>query len=175
MNAGETYTIDDIKPGTKPTFRVEQNPNALVTYDTPPGKLTIVGAEAGHWTVNVINAAGHEVIYDVNAFAVATPGAPLKPGKAPSAISDTGLEEHIGAPTSTVSALPELATIPSSHPSSAATTDSSYSVTLPDKASPSNTTSWDAPADESSAAQSYGPSQSAVPLRAHPAEYRNDP
>ena len=47
MNAGETYVINDIKPGTKPSFRVEQNPNAFVSYDSPPGKLTLLSAGAG--------------------------------------------------------------------------------------------------------------------------------
>ena len=49
MNAGETYVINDIKPGTKPSFRVEQNPNAFVSYDSPPGKLTMLSAGAGRW------------------------------------------------------------------------------------------------------------------------------
>ena len=29
INAGETYVIENIKPGTRPSFHVEQNPNAL--------------------------------------------------------------------------------------------------------------------------------------------------
>ena len=44
MNAGETYVINDVKPGTKPSFHVEQNPNAFVSYDSPPGKLTMLSA-----------------------------------------------------------------------------------------------------------------------------------
>ena len=47
MNAGETYVINDIRPGTKPAFQVQQNPNAFVSYDSPPGKLTLLSAGAG--------------------------------------------------------------------------------------------------------------------------------
>src|SRR5260370_25902954 len=53
MNAGETYVISYIKPGTKPLFHVEQNPDAFVSYDSPPGKLTMLSAEAGRWTVTI--------------------------------------------------------------------------------------------------------------------------
>ncbi len=49
INAGETYVINDIKPGTKPSFKVQQNPNAFVSYDSPPGKLTMLSASAGRW------------------------------------------------------------------------------------------------------------------------------
>jgi Flp pilus assembly secretin CpaC len=178
MNAGETYTISDIKAGTKPTFHVEQNPNAFVTYNSPPDKLTILGAAAGHWTITVTNAAGHEVTYDVNGFAVATPGAPLKPGKAPPAISDEGLEPRLGAgaPTSTTSAMPELATISSYHPSSAPTpSDRSYSVTVPDKAPSSYSTTWDTPLTPVGAAKPYESSQTVVPVKPAPAQYRSDP
>ena len=38
MNAGETYVINDIKPGTKPSFNIAQNPNAFVSYDSPAGQ-----------------------------------------------------------------------------------------------------------------------------------------
>ena len=69
INAGETYVINDIKPGTKPSFRVEQNPNAFVSYDSPPGKLTMLSAGAGRWIVTVTNSSDREVSYDVNAFA----------------------------------------------------------------------------------------------------------
>jgi len=41
------YVINDIKPGTKPSFQVQQNPSAFVSYDSPPGKLTMLSAGAG--------------------------------------------------------------------------------------------------------------------------------
>ena len=62
MNAGETYVINDIKPGTKPSFKVEQNPNAFVSYDSPPGKLTMLSATAGRWIVTVTNNSDREVV-----------------------------------------------------------------------------------------------------------------
>ena len=92
MNAGETYVINDIKPGTKPSFQIVQNPNAFVSYDSPPGKLTMLSAAAGRWIVTVTNSTGREVSYDVNSFAAAKPGAPLTPGMAPPSMTDPGLE-----------------------------------------------------------------------------------
>jgi Flp pilus assembly secretin CpaC len=176
INAGETYTIGDIKAGTKPSLHIETNPNAFVTYDTPPGKLTIVGAEAGHWTVTVINAAGREVTYDVNAFAAASPGEPLKPGKAPPAISDSTIEARpvAPAPASTASALPELGTISSYH--TASPPASSYSVTIPHSTASSSASSsaWD-PSPDASSAKPYGPNQTAMAPQARPAQYRTDP
>ena len=79
MNAGETYVINDIKPGTKPSFHGQQNPNAFVSYDSPPGKLTMLSAGAGRWIVTVTNTSDREVSYDLNAFAVAKPGRAADP------------------------------------------------------------------------------------------------
>lgn len=81
MNAGETYVINDIKPGTKPTFHITQNPNAFVSYDSPPGKLTMLSAEAGRWVVTITDTSNRVISYDLNSFSVAKPGAPLTPGK----------------------------------------------------------------------------------------------
>ena len=96
MNAGETYVIGDVKPGTKPSFQVQQNPGAFVSYDSPPGKLTMLSAGAGRWIVTVTNNSDREVTYDINAFGVAKPGAPLTPGKAPPSIGDEGLSSRPG-------------------------------------------------------------------------------
>ncbi len=94
INAGETYVINDIKPGTKPAFQVQQNPNAFVSYDSPPGKLTLLSAGAGRWQVTVTNNSDREVTYDVNAFAAATPGSPLTPGNAPPSMTDDKLDSR---------------------------------------------------------------------------------
>ena len=88
INAGETYVIEDIKPGTKPSFRVAQNPNAFVSYDTAVGELTMLSAAAGRWVVSVINTKDQKINYDLNAFGVAKPGAPLSPGNLQPSISD---------------------------------------------------------------------------------------
>ena len=120
MNAGETYVINDVKPGTKPSIQVDQNPNAFVTYDSPPGKLTILSAEAGRWIVTVTSTSDQTVSYDINAFAAAKPGAPLTPGKAPPSMSDEGLNPRpgVGPSTSTPDTMPRLETISSLHQSS---------------------------------------------------------
>ena len=47
----------------------------------------MLGAGAGRWIVTVTNTSDREVSYDVNAFAVAKPGAPLTPGTAPPSMS----------------------------------------------------------------------------------------
>jgi Flp pilus assembly secretin CpaC len=178
MNAGETYVINDIKAGAKPSFRVAQNPNAFVTYDSPPGKLTLLSAEAGRWIVTVTNTSDRTVIYDVNAFAAAKPGAPLTPGKAPTSMSDDGLNQRpgVGTSPSTPAALPELESISSLHPSSPPA--SPYSVTIPDKARSSDNeidSSWNVPPQPGIGAKAYAPSQSVAPASARAALYRNDP
>jgi Flp pilus assembly secretin CpaC len=176
MNAGETYVIGDIKPGTKPSFQVEQNPNAFVTYDSPPGKLTILSAAAGRWIVTVTNSSDSEISYDVNAFAVAKPDAPLTPGKAPRSLSDEGLSSRPGAgdSESTSSARPELGTVPPARttPSPA----SPYAATIPDKAPLSyDDASWNVPPQPDKHSQAYVPRQSVAPSAVNNARYRNDP
>ena len=176
MNAGETYVIGDIKPGTKPSFQVQQNPSAFVSYDTPPGKLTLLSAGAGRWIVTVTNNADHEVSYDVNAFGVAKPGAPLTPGKAPPSIGDEGLSSRPGdgASTSTSSGLPELGTVSSlrTTPSAAAP----YTAVVPAKAPVSyDDASWNVPPAPDKGSQTYEPRQSVAPEATGAARYRNDP
>lgn len=175
INAGETYVISDIKPGTKPAFQVQQNPNAFVSYDSPPGKLTMLSAGAGRWIVTVTNTSDREVSYDVNAFGVAKPGSPLTPGQAPPSMTDDKLDSRPGegASTSASPAMPELATISSYHASAAA--PSPYSVTLPDKTSSSYDASWSTPVEPGKGAQTYEPNQSVGPLESHSGQYRNDP
>ncbi|HWJ40221.1 MAG TPA: pilus assembly protein N-terminal domain-containing protein, partial [Candidatus Limnocylindrales bacterium] len=176
MNAGETYVINDIKPGTKPLFKVEQNPGAFVTYDSPPGKLTMLSAGAGRWIVTITTTSDRELSYDVNAFGAAKPGAPLMPGKAPPSMSDEGLDSRPGegASISTSSAMPELETIPSlrTRPPVA----SPYSLTVPDKAPLSyDDASWNVPPQPDKSSHTYEPSQSVAPSATSAARYRNDP
>jgi len=176
MNAGETYVINDIKPGTNPSFQVEQNPNAFVSYDSPPGKLTMLSAAAGRWIVTVTNSSDREVSYDVNAFGAAKPGAPLTPGNAPPPMSDDGLSSRPGAATSTStsSAMPALGTISSLHRTPPVT--SSYTATVPDKAPVSyEDASWSVPPQPNKGSNSYPPSQSVAPSSISTARYRNDP
>ncbi len=175
MNAGETYVINDIKPGTKPAFQVQQNPNAFVSYDSPPGKLTLLSAGAGRWQVTVTNNSDREVTYDINAFGAATPGSPLTPGKAPPSMTDDKLDSRPGeaSATSTSSGLPELGTISSLRTTPSAA--SPYTATVPDKAPASyNDASWSVPPQPGRGSQAYEPLQSA-PSAISNARYRNDP
>jgi pilus assembly protein CpaC len=175
MNAGETYLISDIKPGTHPSFRIAQNPNAFVSYDnSPPGKLTMLSAAAGRWIVTVINNSDREVSYDLNSFAVAKPGAPMSPGNAPASVNDPGLNSRpqAGASTSISPEMPELVAVSSSRSSSSA---SSYSAALPAPTSSGFNASWSMPPEPGKRAQTYEPSQSVGPLESHVGQYRNDP
>jgi Flp pilus assembly secretin CpaC len=189
INAGETYVIENIKPGTKPAFRVDKNPNAFLSYDMTPGKLTMLSAEAGRWVVTVTNTSDQTVYYDLNAVAVAKPGAPLSPGITPPAISDTGLDARPGfgssiSPTLTMPELPELATISSLRsPSSSSTADPNAADKTP---SPYDDASWNVPVPPAKATsraprQSVNPStgqwanQSTGPLETHAGQYRTDP
>jgi hypothetical protein len=81
ITAGQIYVIKDIKPGTTPTFKVDENPQAFVSYNSPPGKLTMLSAAAGRWIVTVTNTSDREISYDLNAFAAAKAGAPLTPAQ----------------------------------------------------------------------------------------------
>jgi Flp pilus assembly secretin CpaC len=162
LNAGQTYVIDNIKSGTVPSIRVADNPNAFVSYNSPPGKLTMLSAAAGRWIVTVTNTSDNVVSYDVNSFASATPNAPLKPGKAPPPISDEGLSSRAGAgaPASMPSAPAQLSTI-----SAAASPDTPASFGA----------SWSVPVAPGRNAQAYEPAQSVGPLESHTGQYRNDP
>lgn len=173
MNAGETYVISDIKPGTKPSFKIAENPNAFVSYDSPPGKLTMLSAGAGRWIVTVTSTSDRKVSYDLNAFAAAKPGSPMTPGKAPAPLSDQGLDSRpgMGARTSISAAAPELA----NSSSSSSSPPSSYSATIPDQPSSSFDASWSRPPEPGRAVQAYEPSQSVGPLESHAGQYRNDP
>src|SRR5260370_15300612 len=129
INAGETYVIENIKPGTRPAFRIDQNPNAFLSYDPSPGRLTMLGNEAGRWVVTVTNTSDQTVYYDLNALAVAKAGAPLTPGNLPPSISDSGLDARpgFGSSISPTLAMPELATISSLRSPSSSSGDPSSS------------------------------------------------
>ena len=179
INAGETYVIENIKLGTKPAFRIAQNPNAFLSYDNVPGKLTLLGAEAGRWVITVTNTSDRTVYYDLNAFAVAKPGHPLSPGNLPPSLSDTGLDSRPGAGASSSPRLdmPELATI-----SSLRSNTPSSNSDAPPAATPSpsyDDASWNVPVSPGTGAKPYEPSQSANQaignLESRSGQYRNNP
>ena len=85
INKGQNYTISGVKEGAAPSLKVVNNPNALVVQNAP-GRIELVGADAGSWKINVTLATGEEVTYVVTVKAEAPPQGSLVPGTAPAAI-----------------------------------------------------------------------------------------
>jgi Flp pilus assembly secretin CpaC len=89
LNAGETYVIDGLSPDTPPNVTVLDNPQALVLNSRVPGKLMLVGTEAGRWEVQTRRANGQAVTYEVKVNSIGHPfNDPLAPGKSPAALAD---------------------------------------------------------------------------------------
>jgi Flp pilus assembly secretin CpaC len=89
LRAGETYVVDGLNTGVAPSFRVLENPHALVVHAEEPGKLVLLGAEEGRWAINLKLADGRAVTYNVTVRALRDTANPLKPGVAPATIDDT--------------------------------------------------------------------------------------
>jgi hypothetical protein len=85
INKGQNYTISGVKEGAAPGLKVVNNPNALVVQNAP-GRIELVGADAGSWEINVTLATGEKVTYVVTVKAEAPPQGSLVPGAAPTAI-----------------------------------------------------------------------------------------
>ena len=86
INKGETFVIDDVSEGGAPGVKPVSNPNALVVRTDAPGKIVLVGADAGNWNLDVTLATGEKVTYQVSVKAEAPPQGSLDPGSAPTAI-----------------------------------------------------------------------------------------
>jgi pilus assembly protein CpaC len=98
LNAGESYVIDNVSPGATPGVKVVNNPHALVVHNEEPGKVVLLGAEAGEWAITVKSASGNDVTYDVTVSAAVSNKDINKPGKAPAAIAGTGIKSGEAAP-----------------------------------------------------------------------------
>jgi pilus assembly protein CpaC len=98
LNAGESYVINNVSPGATPAVDVITNPHALVVHNEEPGKVVLMGAESGEWTVAVKTAAGGTVKYDVTVKSVSNPYDINHPGTSPAAISGTGASSGTAAP-----------------------------------------------------------------------------
>ena len=85
INKGQNYTIDGVEEGAAPRVKVVNNPNALVVQNAP-GRIELVGADAGSWKINATLATGEKVTYVVTVKAAAPPQGSLDPGAAPPAI-----------------------------------------------------------------------------------------
>jgi hypothetical protein len=83
INKGETYVIDDVSESGAPGIKPVANPNALVVRTDAPGKIVLVGADAGNWNLDVTLASGEKVTYKVSVKALAPPQGDLTPGSAP--------------------------------------------------------------------------------------------
>jgi hypothetical protein len=86
INKGETYVITDVRKDAAPGIKVADNPNALVVRTDEPGKIVLVGSDAGSWNLDVTLANGEKVTYAVNVKAAAPPQGSLVPGSAPTVI-----------------------------------------------------------------------------------------
>jgi pilus assembly protein CpaC len=126
LNAGESYVINNVSPGEAPAVNVITNPHALVVHNEEPGKVVLLGAEAGEWTVSVKTADGNTVKYDVTVKSVANINDINHPGTSPAAISGTGASTGTAAP---VVARIDPGTGPVASASSPAPAASTYTTT----------------------------------------------
>jgi Flp pilus assembly secretin CpaC len=93
MRVGQTYVIKGIDAARTPAVKVVDNPHALVVHAEQPGRVVLLGAEAGRWDVTVTRDDGRTVTYQVTVAAVAPPLASLKAGTSPPAIEGSGAAE----------------------------------------------------------------------------------
>jgi pilus assembly protein CpaC len=90
LNAGETYVINNVSPGDVPGVKVITNPHALIVHNEEPGKVVLLGAEAGEWNIRVKTANGDQVNYDVTVRSVGSAFNINHPGTSPGPISGSG-------------------------------------------------------------------------------------
>ncbi|MGB0058819.1 type II and III secretion system protein family protein [Candidatus Binatus sp.] len=124
LNAGESYIINNVSPGATPAVNVITNPHALVVHNEEPGKVVLLGAEAGEWTVAVKTTDGSTIKYDVTVKSTGSAFNINNPGKAPAAITGTGASVGTAAP---VVAKMDEGTGPVASASSASSSSSSSS------------------------------------------------
>src|SRR6266404_7603317 len=98
LNAGESYVINNVAPGEAPAIKVVTNPHALVVHNEEPGKVVLLGAEAGEWTVSIKTAKGEQINYDVTVKSIADSKDIDHPGTAPDAIAGSGKSTGTAAP-----------------------------------------------------------------------------
>jgi pilus assembly protein CpaC len=121
LNAGESYVINNVSPGETPAVNVITNPHALVVHNEEPGKVVLLGAEAGEWTVAVKTTDGSTVKYDVTVKSVGTAFDINHAAKAPGPIVGTGASTGTAAPV-------EAKMDPGTGPVSSASTSASASA-----------------------------------------------
>jgi pilus assembly protein CpaC len=152
LNAGESYVINNVAPGEAPAVNVITNPHALIVHNEEPGKVTLLGTEAGEWTIQVKTADGNSIKYDVTVKSIANVDI-NHPGVAPGPITGTGATTGTAAP---VVAKMDAGTGPVGSSSSASTSSSSSTA-----ASSSTTTT-----DTVTVSSSNAPASSSAPAAA---------
>jgi pilus assembly protein CpaC len=98
LNAGESYVINNVSPGETPAVSVITNPHALVVHNEEPGKVILLGAEAGEWTVAIKTTDGSTVKYDVTVKSLSNINDINHPGTSPGPITGTGATTGVAAP-----------------------------------------------------------------------------
>ena len=88
LNAGQSFTIEHLKPASPPAIQVLENSHAMVVHGENPGHLVLLGAERGRWKITVEREDGAIVAYQVNVAASADSSNPLQLGLAPAVSSD---------------------------------------------------------------------------------------
>jgi pilus assembly protein CpaC len=185
INAGETRVIEGLASTSMPAVRVIENPHALVIHNEEPGKMTLLGAEAGHWDIDVKEADGSDLTYDVVVSAIANKDNPLKAGEAPPAYDGRAAAApppypSSGTPSSTDWRLAK-ASSGSSAPAASASPSSTDTMNVPASGGGSGSAAPTvvaaaAPAPDSSALAPTIPSQTVNPSAAAPGEtFRTDP
>ncbi|MGC2494164.1 type II and III secretion system protein family protein [Candidatus Binatus sp.] len=98
LNAGESYIINNVSPGETPAVNVITNPHALVVHNEEPGKVILLGAEAGEWTVAIKTTDGGTVKYDVTVKSISNINNINHPGTSPGPITGSGATTGTAAP-----------------------------------------------------------------------------
>ncbi|HXW82862.1 MAG TPA: pilus assembly protein N-terminal domain-containing protein [Candidatus Binataceae bacterium] len=73
INTGSTYVISHVDPNSTPGVRVINNPHALVVHNEEPGKIVLLGTEAGEWAIDVQLTDGTSMTYDVSIKSIPNP------------------------------------------------------------------------------------------------------
>jgi len=97
LNAGESYIINNVSPGEVPAVKVIANPHALIVHNEEPGRVVLLGAEAGEWNISVKTADG-QVNYDVRVRSVGSAFDINHPGTSPAPIAGSGKSSGSAAP-----------------------------------------------------------------------------
>jgi len=98
LNAGESYTINNVSSGEAPAVKVITNPHALIVHNEEPGKVVLLGAEAGEWNISVKTVDGGQVNYDVTVKSVGSAFDINHPGTSPAPIAGSGGSSGSAAP-----------------------------------------------------------------------------